>query len=407
MKKNLWLSALVGVALTGCVNDDVVTDAGLKQEMLFGTPALKTQTRANILGEISGTESYGGTETSPAENFKVFAWTYKSTDAYSAGLWDNNGLSPFFNSQGEEAHKGETYWATSITHYWPGAAFNLLFAAYSPATFDVKMKNSEGVLETVESTDEKPIVEFTPEITFDATGITIKNFEVQSVADYQYDLMYSDYAIGRNITNNGKSAVNLQFNHALSSIIFSAQAPSAATQTEITYKIVDAQLVGEFVTKGTFKQNIDVVNDGGEKIGPAWEFTETDKEDCNYAPTFNPVELKTNEPVQFTSGRSAMLLIPQKVPTGAVLRLTYEKKSSTSTLSNTVDIPLNEFVASKEVDGVNQDYVIDEWKPGYRYVYRVAFGENQPIYFNPSVTTWKDEPAAIYTIKYETPAENN
>ena len=380
MKKSLLFATLVGAALTGCVNEEVATDLGKQKEMLFGNPALKTQTRANVLGEISGTSDYGD------ENFQVYAWTYQGN--YAEKTW--NDLTRFFSEGGEEASKGQTYWNTETTHYWPGATYNVLFAAYSPSTFDVKVKNDgTGEFEAVQSTTEKPVVACAPTVTYDGTGVTIAGFKVQSVADYQYDLMYSDYAVDRNVTNNGSTAVNLQFNHALSSIIFSAAATKV--QDDVHYEIVDADLVGNFYTGGTFKQNI-----GGT---PAWTSEETDKKACVYSPTFSTYTV-TEDPGQFTQGRSAMLLIPQTVPAEAVLRLTYNKKSPSATLTTTVDIPLKDFVATKQVDGVNQEYSIAEWKPGVRYVYRIAFGENKPIFFNPTVSNWVEEPVAIYTISY-------
>ena len=366
MKKNLWLAALVGVALTGCVNDESVSDAGMQKEMLFGTPALKTQTRANILGEISGTQAYAD----GSESFNVSAWTYQG--AFADKAWDQ--MSRFFSEDGEVATKGTTFWTTATSHYWPSANYNVLFAAYSPAELNVT------------GTDEVPSTPVNPTITYDEKGVTIADFKVQAVADYQYDLMYSDYAADKNVTNNGSTAVDLNFNHALSSIIFSAQATKA--QADITYFITKAELVGSFYTNGTFKQNI-----GGTA---AWSYDADDIEECIYAPTFQKYTV-TEEPGQFTSGRSAMLLIPQVVPAEAVVRLTYEKQSPTAVLTNTVDINLKDFIAT---DASNNKYSIEEWKPGYRYVYRVAFGENKPIFFNPVVSTWKEEPVAIYTISY-------
>ena len=42
---------------------------------------------------------------------------------------------------------------------------------------------------------------------------------------------------------------------------------------------------------------------------------------------------------------------------------------------------------------------INVWERGKRYVYRIAFGENQRIYFEPSLTDWVQQPTLIYTIK--------
>lgn len=378
MKKSLLFVTLVGAALTGCVNDEAVTDAGMQKEMLFGVPALKTQTRANILGEISGTDAYA----TGSESFHVSAWSYKG--AYKADMWTDksaNSWDDFFEEGGEDATKAGTYWTTATTHYWPGAAYNLLFAAYSPADLNVT-----GSSITVD-----------PEITYDATGVTIKDFEVQSDADLQYDLMYSDYAYDLNVTSHGGSAVALTFNHALSSIVFSV----SKSQPDVHYTITGLELLGDYVTGGTFKQNIGVMDGDSNPIGVKWEFNDSNKKPCSYVPTFTNFEV-TEAPQQFTSGPSALLLIPQSVPDNARVKLYYTKESGATILNGDAIINLKDFVVPVDAAGneTGAAYKIENWKPGVRYVYRIAFGQNKPIYFSPTVEDWVTEPNAVYTINY-------
>lgn len=376
MKKSLLFATLVGVALTGCVNDEVATDAGTQKEMLFGVPALKTQTRANILGEINSTDAYAA---NGGESFCVTAWRYKG--AYAAGMWSDASWANFFATGGEVATKAGTYWTTATTHYWPGAAYNLLFAAYSPANLNVTGSS----------------IDVNPTITYNATGVTIQNFKVQPNADHQYDLMYSDYAYDLNVTQHGGSAVGLKFNHALSSIVFSV----SKSQADVHYEITGVELLGDYVTSGTFKQNIGVT-DGGNPVGVTWEYTDSNKETCEYKPTFSTFEV-TEAPQQFTSGPSALLLIPQSVPDNAKVRLHYTKKVAGATdLIGETDILLKDFVVPVDASGntTGASYKIENWKAGVRYIYRIAFGENKPIYFSPTVEEWLTEPTAVYTINY-------
>lgn len=375
MKKSLLFATLVGAALTGCVNDEVATDAGMQKEMLFGTPALKTQTRAVIKGEISGTDAYA----TGGESFHVTAWSYKG--AYNANKWDDDSLDDFFTAGGEDATKTGTYWTTETTHYWPGAAYNLLFAAYSPADFNVDGSS----------------LTLNPEVTYGATGVMIEDFEVQPKADDQYDLMYSDYAQDLNVTHHGGSAVGLTFNHALSSIVFSV----SKSQADVHYTITGLELTGTFVTGGTFRQNIGVTDGGGNPVGAQWEYTDSNKKTCEYEPTFDDF-IVTETPTQFTSGTSALLLIPQGVPANAKVKLYYTKVSGATTLTGDAEINLSDFVVPVDAAGntTGSAYTITDWKPGIRYVYRISFGQNKPIYFQPTIGDWVTEPNAVYDISY-------
>ena len=378
MKKNLLLAALVGVALTGCVNDEVASLENQKKQLTFKS-VMKTQSRANQMGEVSGIIY------PEVENFHVYAWTYTGN---FAALNDWSQLEKFFSEKGEDTQRSGDLWTTLTPHYWPSTAYNLMFAAYSPSSFDVKKVNEQGVYVAVEGTEERPVVECTPEISYDQTGITIEDFKVQSVADYQYDLMYSDFAVDRNINNSGQS-VALIFNHALSSIVFSA----AKTNADIDYLITKVQITGNLITSGTFNQNYDTE---GEAT-PTWTFSEEDRTACVYKPTFTPFNVE-NGAKQFTSGNSALLLIPQTVPEDAEVELFYTKISATAELEGSVKIKLNNFIVpASESEAA---HAITEWKPGHRYVYNISFGANKQIFFAPTVAEWKNGGQADYTISY-------
>ena len=79
MKRNFWLAALVGVALTGCVNEEVAPEAMQKDVLTFSAPVMATQSRANVMGEITGVKYPQG------ESFRVFCKIYQ--DKY-AGVWE-------------------------------------------------------------------------------------------------------------------------------------------------------------------------------------------------------------------------------------------------------------------------------------------------------------------------------
>lgn len=362
MKRKLFWAALVGVAFTSCVSEDGSPVDGEKKLMRFDAPVFKTQSRANVLGEITGVKY-------PAEeDFKVYAYSYTGKFAGSGST-----LTPYFNESGEEAtnvkNSDDTpgnYWQTENVHYWPDAAHNLAFVAYSPA-------DASGT------------------VTHDAeTGLNISGFQVQNSSDQQYDLMYSNRIFDRNVSNNGNSAVPLVFNHALTSIVFSATRAESSPETTITNIVV----TGNFATQGDFTQGIiGTTTDGvySEQNNANW--TSLTNESVSYAPTFTEFKVPIDVPTQFTSGTSAILTIPQNVPADAKVAVTYTTKTGSGTLlSNTKEILLKDFVGESSNDPVTT------WEMGKRYIYRFSFGATTRIYFEPTVTDWVKHETLVYTI---------
>lgn len=359
MKKMLFFAALSAIALTSCVNEDSTNDSP-KLAMRFDAPAMM-QTRANVMGEITGV-NYDANE-----DFMVYCKYYKGNFT----SWTAAGVNDYFNADGDVAkNEGNSskYWATTATYYWPDLEYNLAFAAYSPA-----------VLTTAPTA-----IEHT------AKGLQITDFKTEADANKQYDLMYSDRVVDRNKSNNGHSSVPLVFHHALSSIVFSTE----KEDENIEYIITDLKLHGKFIQTADFNQNIDETTDA--KTGNAlWENQDA-ATDADFAPEFDDVTV-TTVPTQFTQKTSALLLIPQAVPAEAYITVTYDKITNIGTadekkMTNVATIKLTDFAQE------NGDK-ITSWEMGKRYVYRIAFGQNKRIYFEPSTTDWVQEPTLIYTIQ--------
>lgn len=366
MKKFMLLATAVGLTLTSCVNDEESAMMGSRSVIAFDAPVMKTS-RVNVLGEITGVKYPTG------ESFTVFSKIYQGNYAG----WTTS-MPDFFTSAGDIAkHEGGTYWSTTTVYYWPDAGYNLAFSAYSPAILGDACTTAGT---TVKRTEE---------------GIVITDFVSEDTSDHQYDLMYSHTVYDRNKSNNASSAVSLQFEHALSSIVFSSQKSDEAAQ----YKITDLKVTGTFYTQGDFNQGITPATSGGaysENENPDWHLDATSS--VNYEPTFTAFNVPAASPEIFTQGTSAILAIPQGVPTDAKVYVTYEKSSNGTTTEHTVDILLKDFKKAT-TEGVAVAEGIDEWERGKRYVYRIAFGENQRIYFEPAVTDWVQQPTLIYTIK--------
>ena len=366
MKKFMLFATAVGLTLTSCVNDEETTMMGSRSVIAFDAPVMKTS-RVNVSGEITGVKYPQG------EAFKVFSKIY--TGNYAG--WTTN-TDDYFAEEGDSAkHEGGTYWSTSTIYYWPDAGYNLAFAAYSPANLGAASQATT--------------------ITRTEAGIQIADFVSEPKSDDQYDLMYSHTVYDRNKSNNAASAVSLKFEHALSSIVFSSQKSDEAAQ----YRITDLMVTGDFITKGSFNQGITPATSGGaytENENPKWNTEGVIPTTVQYEPTFNAFNVPAASPEIFTQGTSAILAIPQEVPQSAKVQVTYEKTSTGTTTTHTAEIFLKDFKKAT-VEGTAVAEGIDEWERGKRYVYRIAFGKNQRIYFEPSITDWDQQPTLIYTIQ--------
>lgn len=365
MKKFMLFATAVGLTLTSCVNDEETTMMGSRSVIAFDAPAMKNA-RANVLGEITGVKYPQG------ETFKVFSKIY--TGNY-AGWTTSTGIKNYFAEEGDSAKHEGGYWATATEYYWPDAGYNLAFAAYSPATLGAACNGITDIERTAE-------------------GFQITDFVSESVSDNQYDLMYSHTAYDRNKSNNASAAVSLKFEHALSSIVFSSQKSDA----NVEYHITHLKVTGTFYTQGDFNQGITSATSGGaytENENPDWTLDATSS--VNYVPTFTDFQVPSAAPEIFTQGTSAILAIPQDVPTDANVHVTYTKTTNGTTTEHIAEIPLKEFKKAT-AEGTAVAEGIATWERGKRYVYRIAFGENKRIYFEPSVIDWVQQPTLIYTI---------
>lgn len=361
MKRNFWLAALVGVALTGCVNEESSPVEQQAQALSFVKPVYKTQSRL-VPGEIYGEYTY-----STNEQFKVYCRRYSGEFT----SWLQSGSVDFFygNSTQDQTqaltvkHDG-TAWAPENNYYWPGDMYSLAFAAYSPA-------DAEGTY------------------SYGTNGLSITNFETESTSDQQYDLLYSERTVGCSNSNHGKvgKSVQIVFKHALSSIVFAASENVEGRQ----YKINSISITGKFVTKGSFVQNY---NETTNTDDPTWTTIPNNDVEVNYTPTLPTGGVTVaGTSTEFTRGPGALLLLPQTVDLDAKLTLSYTVIPDAGVQTDyVVNVKLSDFKTT-----ANNSIV--EWHRNGRYVYLINFGGSQKISFTPSVTTWEENLQASYTIQ--------
>lgn len=362
MKKTFLVAALAGMALSSCVNDEYVVKE-TAQRLMFDNPVMNSQVRAEVKGEIVGS-------TYPeAEMFQVFAKSYSGDfKGWTVGTND------FFGTTGVTVKRGiggSSYWMSESAYYWPDVTTNLAFAAYSPAELGAACTSTQ--------------------ISHTASGLQIDDFQVEAESDKQYDLMYSNRVWGLNKDNNGSKAVELNFKHALASIVFSS---AAKKQAGITYSITDLKLGGSIQTKGDFSQGLTSAGTTpySENANPVWSDLGNPLKPSFYKPSFTSFEVPES-PEIFTSGTSAILPIPQDVPADAEVTIVYKVTNLGNTLTYEKTIKLSDFKQKSTGNAV------DKWEMGNRYIYRIQFGETSRIYFQPTISDWKDQEVAIYTIE--------
>ena len=372
MKKHLFLVALAGVALAGCVKNEVESPVRKDVKIGFATPVLNSNvdTKASVYGEI-GNHNYPGTSvnyTYPREeSFRIFSVEHIGaltswTDA-TATAFNNTSIS--YNSS-LDAWAPMT--ATGGFYYWPDNKM-LSFAAVSPAALDIT-----GV-----------------EATYGATGTKIENFVVADDPAKQYDLLFSKRETNKtaaDMVDTGAdyySGIPITFQHALSSIHFSLKKDGSVTETVSLISIT----LKNAINKATFNENI--TNETTYASSPAWTVSTDATDKHNYESFTGLVEFPIT--AQYVSDIAAkdgeddgdvshpLLMVPQALGDDVVVEVEYKVGTEVKTRS----VQLNKYPTSAP---------ITSWEVGTRYTYRLYYSKDAQmddiIYFAPSTEGWTE-----------------
>lgn len=379
MKRKLLLMSLAGLVIASCTSEDSFTNDARESKIRFEAPLMSKVTKA-VTGEI------GGTIYPTEEDFTVFGIQYKNN---FKGWASSEDVRDFWTGGSEftgivVSHEGASTganaaWAPENDYYWPSEPYKLAFAAYSPSR----------------------AVSDAASIAYTANGLTITDFKVNSSAENHYDLMFSnrEYDCSRAVNEN--IGVPVKFNHALSSIVFAA----SEQVDNKTYQIKNIELIGDFKNKGSFCTNIVESTDATpytENSTPGWtnvDFIDVSSKTQTYIPEISGgVYDVTGVPDEFTDGESAILPIPQDVPTDAYVHLEYAVTTtlpSGETVTDNYDninIKLSDFI----INGTTEN--IKKWEMNKRYVYVIHFGGSKKVFFVPNVIKWETGAVAEYTI---------
>ncbi len=377
MKKLFFMTAVVGLALTSCSQEDLgMPNQGDQNEITFAAPVVGKLTRANEVGNNYPT----GTD----YNFAVWAHYY-------AGDFTTAAAGSLYMDEVIMGYDGKSTWApVSAKYYWPKNG-TLTFAGYSPASVNAKASYTDG-------------------------KITFTDYVVAADKSNQVDLMFSersynqkkytanpsdkttDDKVGTGSTspdptnpNDPYTGAHLVFKHALSSVLFNVKTDKDYTTTDKTKITLTGLTLNDVVSKGTFTQKIADANGAvtapptrNNGTGDDWVLS-TDKvnytiDNASHLLTTTPFWPAVNkeEAPNFANGlrKTDLMLIPQSLD-GVTLTVNYTIQSETgAAINQTSTINLN---SSADAD----------WDWGYRYIYTITIGLEE-ITIEPYVTPWTE-----------------
>ena len=351
MKRMFLFAAMACVALASCTKNEPV-NVPQEDAITFAAPVVGLNTKAV---EING--DY------PTDyNFSVFAHYYtEDYTTFAAGKLYMDDVQTAYNSTLKA-------WNSTTNYYWPKQG-TLTFAAYSPSTVAAQ---------------------------YGATGLKFDNFTVAAAAADQFDLLFSERSY--NQTNGTMTdvedpykGVQLQFNHALASIVFNAKTDVdySADNFEITLTKVEVRNV---YSTADFDQNL--------TDGPA-ETTEVDEfgwtgHDLPVAYTAYAGEYALSASNALVPGitlgavdaqNSHFILLPQPL-TDAKLYVEYniynKNVDPVAVINQTAELSLATTSAPN-------------WFRGNRYTYNLTIGLDK-IYFDPVVTAWAPVEGGDFTV---------
>ena len=377
MKRFFFIAAIAGAALVSCTKNEVAPSVNEQQEISFAAPVISPSTK---VAEVANDYSRDLT-------FSVWAHYYDKTEDNSVYTTFAEG-EVYMNEVVVEHDATIAGWKNkTTTYYWPKNG-SLTFIAYSP---------SEG-----EDEDYADV---------DANGIKFTNYVVGTPED-QVDLLFSERAYNRTSVDRTTdeaapyAGVQINFKHALSSILFRVKAHEEYPGTTLTVKkieVLNAYSTGDF-TQGLADQNgattgQKVTIDGVEtQTAAAWSGHDAETPYIAYENKTGIVLSHTNavyvhnSAAKATDNTTDLILLPQDLKhttttKDVTIKVTY-------TLQNTdMTAPIEQVAEVSLATGNAGGYFTDgtdsisAWEMGKKYTYTIEVGLNE-IYFDPRVEAW-------------------
>jgi len=350
MIKNLLLATFTTLVICSCSDDKVTSVSDYSNKVIeFTTLIDKTESRASI------------TDPSNILGFTITGW-WEEGQQYLFNAFDI--------TRGESS---KNMWEYSPPRYWPSVGY-VSFYAYSPAS---SCNVTRGLY------DWNPYSDLDPKITY---SVPTTNQFVHTTNEYQSQ---EDFLVAvtkeMNATNSG-AHVTLNFQHALSRVLFQAKKPN----DYITYIIYDIELVNVY-NRGTLtlrRPTTYYISDGIPEAGGFGYGTAGDnpltlwESDYSSSKTTMAVDM-SNSPVYILSDEytsvigetNALMVMPQVTVLGSI----YVEGSYQTTFEN-LYTPIN---PSFDADGefyVKVGYKAFQGEGDYRVYYAGSNTNHKYIY---------------------------
>ena len=366
--------AAVATVFASCSNEEELANVG------------KSESNAIRFAGISGLSD---TRTTPINttnltttNFDVMAFMSADNALFMGGKHElghsDQGVKIVYNTSAWD------YADPDQMAYWPTAG-DVDFYAVSPAITDDLVHQG---------------------FKYDMTS-TLKTITYATVDEYNttsretktnHDVMYA-VAKGLNKTNNGTTAVQMNFKHILSQVVFKAKTTSSILEVD-----VKSVKIHNFVHSGTFTLPAD------EPAMSNWS-TSPDEAVSIATVKLNAANVKTNKTVavDLSDMASPLMMIPQKLTKwstysagAAVSKLEADNKKECY-LEISMKLKQNDSYLIGSAAAYTTVYVPFDnaigWEPGKRYIYTLIFGGGyddhgepilSPITFDAAIVDWAD-----------------
>lgn len=356
--------AAVATVFASCSNEEELANVGKSESNAIRIAGISglSDTRTTPIGTLNLTST----------NFDVMAFMSSDNALFMGGK----------HVAGASDHGVKIVYKTSAwdyddpdkVAYWPTSG-NVDFYAVSPAITDDLVHR------------------FAYDMTSAAKTITYATVDEYNSPGTNHDVMYA-VTKGRNKENNGTMAVQMNFKHILSQVVFKAKTTSSILEVD-----VKSVKIHNFVHGGTFTLP------AGEPAMSDWNLSPAAK--GAYTVKLNAANVKTkNAVVNLSDMNSPMMLIPQKLTKWS----TYSAGAAVSKLEadNAIECYLEISMKLKQNDSyligsaakyktvyVPFDNGEDGWQPGKRYIYTLIFGGGYDDQGEPILSPIKFEAATV------------
>lgn len=268
--------------------------------------------------------------------------------------------------------------------------------AYWPTTGDVDFYAVSPAM-----TDELVYQGFKYDMTSTLKTITYATVdEYKTAAGTNHDVMYA-VAKGRNKTNNGTTAVQMNFKHILSQVVFKAKTTSSILEVD-----VENVKIHNFVHGGTFTLP---EGEPAEKEPTMSNWSTSPDEAVSIATVkLNAANVKTNNAVvDLSDMASPLMMIPQQLKkwstysTGTAVSKADADNAKECYLEISMKLKQNDSYLIGSATEYKTVYVPFDngtgWEPGKRYIYTLIFGGGyddqgepilSPITFDAATVDW-------------------